>query len=299
MAGSVGRSPFQVGLRVDWFNPWGYGPVGILWRSALQFINPPVNEVGISVSFAERKFISEFAIQELHSLFQDEFPYVERAAPAPGPDILAVNGYAPLNIESPLSRWWLKSSDDRFVIQLQENFFALNWRRRAPRGEACDYPGYETMKGNFDRYLKIILQWQSSKGMGCPAPIAAELYYDDIIEIKQSQEKIKLSSFLSFWNSENAAAPLLGWSVNWVEQIGSDTAPSGPVMKFTAMLAGFAEEEEPEQFVPVLRLNFNAMGMLENMDGIDRFFEDAHLHVGARFNSLIASQAREAWGRKE
>ncbi len=256
-----------------------------------------MNEVGLSISFADRSFISEYAIQELHGLFMDELPHVERAHPTPGPDILPLQGHSPLNVDQPLSRWWFKSADERFVLQLQENFFGFNWRRIAPVADKAEYPGYEEMKARFDRYFAKIREWQISHGQSCPRPIAGELLYDDVIEIQQSTEPVKISSYLSFWNSVGQN-PVAGWNVNWVESFSKHTDKNESVMKFAALLAGFAKDEDPEQFVPVIRLNFAAMGMLKDIAGIDTFFEDAHLYIGARFKSIVSEQAQAAWGRK-
>lgn len=217
---------------------------------------------------------------------------MERVAPAPGPEILQIQGRPQLSLDGQMSRWWLKSADERLVLQLQENFFGFNWRRIASRGGPSDYPGYDSLKHDFDRHLQTLREWHRQNGTSLPSPVAVELLYDDIIEIQPTQERPKLSDFLSFWDYERDEA-MFGWNAGWLEGIGNAHPQQGRVMRFAAMQAGIPEGEA---LIPVIRLTFTAMGVVETFEDIDVFLADAHLHIRKRFIEVVTETVRRGWG---
>lgn len=261
-------------------------------EAALQFRNPPVNEVGITVAFGDKGVISDYEIGKIHDLYRDELPEIERAAPSPGSEILQMLGRPPLSLDGQMSRWWLKSRDDRFVLQLQENFLGFNWRRRASKGGQTEYPGYDHLKSEFDRHLNTLVRWHEGRGSSLPSPTAVELLYDDIIEIQVSDERPKLADFLSFWNYERDT-PMFGWNASWLEAISDNQTPNPPMMKFGAMQALIPDGKS---FSPVIRLTFTAMALVQSFADIDVFLHNAHLHIRRRFLEVVTETARSAWG---
>lgn len=268
-------------------------------RRKLKFVNPPVNEVGISVSFSERGAISDYHIESLHDLFRAELPSIERAFAAPGPEVLLMSGHPPLNIDPAIGRWWLKSADDTIVLQLQENFIGLNWRRRSALDVPPEYPGYDEMASRFHRYVGMLKAWHEDRGGTLPQPVACELLYDDLVQFQPQTERAELSSILQFWPSQKQR--MVGWNTGWLEPLdgeGSDVAMNGAVMRFAAMAATVTDPIAPATPRPIVRLSFVAMCPSDSWSGVAAFLQAAHAHIRTRFIDIIVPEARQAWGEK-
>lgn len=138
----------------------------------LKFKNPPINELVIGTYFNPPLF-------ELHaehvglfwSRIRKEFPRISQQAPIgaiiddPG-DIF------------PLPRFWIISENDVTLIQIQKNAFLFNWRRRNE-----DYPHYDALKAEFDRfYLEFSDFLKSEAGIVDIGIEVCELTYVNLIK---------------------------------------------------------------------------------------------------------------------
>lgn len=266
----------------------------------LKFVNPPVNEVGLSITFVERPLVSDYDIREFHDLFRDEFPQIERAFAAPGPEILPVLGAAPLNSDPRLGRWWFKSPGDDYVLQVQENFLGLNWRRKSALHEPSQYPGFDVLVARFLQITQKAQAWVAGKGGVTPKPFAGELLYDDLIRaLPNAEGKTKLSDILTFWPDPSLIwereTPMQGWTSSWLEPLGYDPGGQLGWMRFTAVAAAAIDEAAGGKMVPIVRLSFNGMSAIDGWDRVDPFFQRAHKHILERFFALVRLEARAAW----
>ena len=115
---------------------------------ALDFKNPPVNEVVIGIYFDQP--ISALRNQHIGLFWEkirEDFPKVQQQPPLGlpveiGPPQVADEFF-------PMPRYWFISEDDTYVIQIDKGAFIFNWRRR----ESNEYPRFhKQIKPKFDLY---------------------------------------------------------------------------------------------------------------------------------------------------
>src|SRR5260370_23658438 len=140
-----------------------------LMSSAIKFENPPVQEVAFSVSFQTPKPMSAAFIGIFWSQVRQEFPDLSEGPPIPAvveapSEGVAVNfmpQFQMLNLPH-LRRAILKSKDGRYIIQLQQDKFVLNWTR----GKSKTYPDFETAFSEFESQLKLLNSTLQAEGFG-------------------------------------------------------------------------------------------------------------------------------------
>lgn len=109
-------------------------------RPLPKYQRPPVVEVGISVFFKQLPLFKSahfgrfWDLNPDYSSAEDQPPVFEGGGPPPGLMVL------------PLPRVFLITGDSNYVIQLQSDFFAHNWRK-VKVDDA--YPSFEKAKGIF------------------------------------------------------------------------------------------------------------------------------------------------------
>ena len=261
----------------------------------MAFVNPPVHEVSLSVSFASRAAASDYDVRQIHDLFREELPVCQRAPAFQGSELLPALGVLPLNSEEPVpSRWWFKSEDDALLLQVQENFLALNWRRRTQIDSPNYYPGFDILFETFKRHVETLRQWLMRNDSAMPNPIATELFYDDLIRFPSSEtERIRLSDVLAFWPAQERQ--LAGWNLAWAEPLADPPTVEAGVLKFAATVAGVSGEVTGGTLRPIVRLNWTALAATRTWEESDSFLQRAHGHISERFNEVVTASARATW----
>jgi len=148
---------------------------------------PPVNEVALAVGFApEDLLLGPLLPQVLGPWFQDRDqitiapPYEMPLETPSGQD--AWSGNAPpfeiRAIATPEPRYWITSGGDVYVLQVQRDYIALNWRRRNPTQE---YVHFDALRARFADILSTVQGNLAAMGRAL-APNKAELTYVNLIE---------------------------------------------------------------------------------------------------------------------
>ncbi len=142
----------------------------------VRFKNPPINEVVIGVYFDPKivAFRSEH-VGILWSKLREEFPTVEQRPPLNSP----IRGNETLLELMPMPRYWFVSEDQVTLIQIQQDAFFLNWRRKD-----SEYPHFEeNLKPSFDKYYGIFKSFlKNDLGVENLRIGHCELTYIDLIE---------------------------------------------------------------------------------------------------------------------
>ncbi len=117
---------------------------------AIKYINPPVNELIIGLYFSQPIIpLRSEHVGLFWSQVRKEFPTIkqqpELALPLAGPLFSLQVDFADGLYPTP--RFWLESTDNTYLIQIQRNAFILNWRK----GKSS-YPHFDTVKHKFDNY---------------------------------------------------------------------------------------------------------------------------------------------------
>jgi uncharacterized protein (TIGR04255 family) len=120
------------------------------------YTDPPVDEVAIALQFAPVPNFSDSVIADFFQRVRDaypnfqyqprfDFPVEHLAEPAAPQAMINLNPiFAPMTAPQMGNRTWLVSEDESSLIQLQDNWFAHNWRHRL-----AAYPQFESILAEF------------------------------------------------------------------------------------------------------------------------------------------------------
>ncbi len=145
------------------------------------FDAPPVIEVVLAVAFEPLPGLSNVRLVETWvELFRSRFPSAEERpaydAPielfdvSPGPEVRVSTSFGP-----PPMRLWMISEAGTELIQLQNGWFARNWRKT---GEGDEYPRYENhIRPAFENDLREFVSYIEDKGLGTVIATQCEVTY--------------------------------------------------------------------------------------------------------------------------
>ena len=143
-------------------------------QSNIKYENPPIDEIVCDILFDSIKDLRTGHFGILWEKFRPDFPEIEdHILLAPVPE----------DLETPnkllLPRIWFVHKNENEVVQVQQNRFIHNWRKRQPDDE---YPGYEKVIENFERrYLSRFQQLLAEENLGNLVARKYELTYIDLI----------------------------------------------------------------------------------------------------------------------
>jgi uncharacterized protein (TIGR04255 family) len=263
---------------------------------------PPVNEVSLSVALAPQDLLIGPRLPEiLGSAFSRyskievvpvynmpvEYPSPQESFPRSGIPRLE---FVPAGGVEP--RYWLVSDDDVYVVQVQRDYLAFNWRRREPGQE---YVRYSTIRANFSEVSSTIQENLTAKG-GQLLPQRAELTYVNVIApnaVWRSLSDIHRLIAIRFAESSSYEQLAFSYSKALYEQdgpwIGRLHVALNPVYDWM--------KDEPR-----LTLNITARSGNFSKPSIGaalNFLDVAHNYINSTFLDLLTAEAREMWGLDE
>jgi len=259
-------------------------------------LRPPINEVVLSVGLARQVALSG---PQLPSILGDWFtahPRIETAAPyeiPPEPAELIGAFQAPSLrlIGNQVPRYWLISTDDQELVQVQPDYLALNWRFR---NETNQYPGYGEMRNRFSDLLETASSGLS-RHQGALRPTRAELTYIDVIRPSALWSShrdthklinVALPSGASYEQlSFSYSRQLTSLSDEFVGRLHVSVSPAVDWVK-----------REPQLNVTftVRSADFHEAGIEEILE----FLDLAHSEIEDAFHRLIRVEVLSAWGLK-
>jgi uncharacterized protein (TIGR04255 family) len=135
---------------------------------SLDFEKPPINEVVIGIYFKPVIQIRAESLGIFWEKIRNDLPATLQVAP--------LTPQTPVIGEVfPLPRFWFHSKDETRLLQLQRDLFFYNWRERADQ-----YPRFETIKLEFDRYYSAFSKFVKDLGVIQPEVTAIELTYVNV-----------------------------------------------------------------------------------------------------------------------
>lgn len=132
--------------------------------------DPPVTEVSVGLVHQSWDKLRAPHLGLLWQRIRDDFPTIEHASP------LGLVVIDPAN--PPLPRVWFVHRDDDAVIQVQNDRYLYNWRRKT---ESQVYPRYEAIMSAFENGLEHVVAWSQELGLGDITPIQLGLEYVNLI----------------------------------------------------------------------------------------------------------------------
>ena len=256
-------------------------------QSPIIYESPPIDEIVCGIRFDSIKELRSGHFGILWQKFRPDFPKIE--------DHNLVNPVPMEDFENPdklpLPRVWFIHENENELIQVQRNRFLHNWRKRRPDDE---YPGYEKVVENFEKYLSCFQDFLVEENLGHLVPKQYELTYIDLIPKGQGWE--------SPGNLENVFPNLLSLtrrdillsdvkSINW--QIILDLPNSLGEVSIsirTAQRISNSQELIHVEYKTISNRPYQPMRA---------WFEDAHNAITNFFSNLVSDEIQEKfWGRK-
>lgn len=263
----------------------------------LAFANPPVWELGISVGFGSF-LVNMYDIKEIHGLFSDRFPRPEKQPNFAGLDPFPAPNSVPtvpqIIFQSPgLSRWWFVSDTGNDLIQVQENFFARNWRRLTAPPESVSYPGFDAIFEEFRESISTLTSWSERNGNTSPPPAIAEVLYDNLIPLdRKDGSPVKFSEVvkaLKFDPPFKAG----GMQLTWLQYVDDDADESTPLdLQVEISRVSLTIPPTARQYA---KLTFRARRPVSSWTAAFEFMSDAHAKLRDRLVELTTDECRATW----
>jgi uncharacterized protein (TIGR04255 family) len=277
----------------------------------VSFGSPPVAEVVTSIRFAPISIDIYLSLGLLRDeSWIDEFPKLERQARYEMPTEV-FGGHRPPTFEfglqaiPSLPRLWFVSDDGAELLQVQDNWFAANWRRRfAPgiNGEGVDYDRWKARREAFARHWTTLAEWIISHG-GSAAPDQYEVTYinhivpimgvwsshSDISGVLPAVQAPSSPGTLPeqvIWNSRSLVPPADGMPEARLHI--SATPAFAPPGKATP-------ETEP---VPVIVLELTVRGEPPKSGDLMSVLDRGRKVIVEAFLAVTSDKARQAWEQK-
>ncbi|MDQ4032248.1 MAG: TIGR04255 family protein, partial [Actinomycetota bacterium] len=272
---------------------------------------PPVNEVAISISFEPQsalegprllvglgEILAEFPqVTEVQPYeMADERPFEERIVQPPAPQIQFVN-----SSQMPRRYWLTGLNDSNLLLQVQANYFALNWRRQEG-GEY--YPGFEHLLERFEHYLLMLQSAVLKQGGQALNVSQLELTYINLLHPD------------ALWGSIRDVHKVVTVRVPDVDEIDQlSVSYSEPVWDesssfygrmHTAVSTGYQPKEQPTELrplsikdmTPVINISITTRSarIKDVAESVKTRFKTAHDAVTGTFNRITSDEARASWG---
>lgn len=142
-------------------------------KTLVKFSNPPVVEVVCGQQFATIREWRSHHYGLFWQTLEGDLPVVEDKPPLPTGFELPLGPASPPKFEymdSFLPRVWFHSQDRRKMVQVQNDRLLFNWRKS---GEDHNYPSFEVVKREFDKYSSKFSDFLKSAGF---APLNTNQY---------------------------------------------------------------------------------------------------------------------------
>jgi uncharacterized protein (TIGR04255 family) len=258
-----------------------------------RYINPPIWEMGLSVRTEKPEVFDLFEIKDLHAEFSEQYPKVARQSDVVGLEIGDINSPSvAFGLQVPLTRWWFLSPDSHSLLQFQENFVARNWRALSMAASERNYPGYETLKTEFEATVATVTAWHERHGRSMPTPAISEVLYDNLIPMLRPDGTVMKTSEVLWPLSQLPDQPKVGLNLGWQQHMKGQDQHEPPAIQIAAAVVGVMVEGQVKPFV---KLTFAIRGQPKTWPEVLGFFDRAHTEVHTLLPQMITEECRAQW----
>ena len=266
--------------------------------------NPPVWEAAVGAVTQLATVYDHFEIAQVHQLFADEFPKVERQPPLLGlrPFIASGSGTSivPTSVQVEAlqalgpERWWFSSADGHNIFQVQDDFIGRNWRRTDPsRAPDQHYPAFSGLLAGLKDGVERMKFYHRAAGREMPNPRLCDvLYINHLSGIREDGSVRRFREILPWLNftEEIRKGQLF---ISWVERINE----SGLTLLVQAhhLGMGIVDAGKGTSITPFMRLAFNARGACSSWEEHYTMADEAHAYMRQRLLALTSDELRATW----
>lgn len=267
-----------------------------------KFKEPPVVELALGVQFERLERLKAVHYGLWWQAIREQFPKVEEHAPL-GPIMEPFDLTQPVEVNVQISdspppmRWWFLTKEATRLIQIQEDRFVYNWRKRAASNEP--YPSYDDLIEDFMGYLKSFCAFLAEGKHGLFNPNMCEITYVNHVvagnEWKDHSEMHKVTTLVAPRYSDGYLPPMEGIGFNTTYLMKQDTRALGR-LKVNVAPAFRGKDKLP---VTVLNVSAFALPSSKDVDGVRAALDRAHEWTVRGFASVTPTEMHKVWGRTQ
>jgi uncharacterized protein (TIGR04255 family) len=261
------------------------------------FKQPPITEVALSIQFEALPGLRAIHLGAIWDIFgRTEFPRTEEQPPLPPQSerVGASHGFFPPQISilnvPPLPRYFFISSNGSEVIQIQQDRFGYNWRKRE---EEDEYPRFGAIEAKFQEYAGRFVSFIQEHGLGDARITQAEVTYVNLIRTEGVPGKVEkvVSVFSGDYTDHFLHDP---------EEV--HLALKYPITRNGQFCGRLYVDVRPTASLEdgaALNMVLSARGKPDGNDikAAQGFFEVAHEQIVSGFASITSKQMHLIWGR--
>lgn len=258
------------------------------------FREPPLQEVALSVQFTPLDALSVPHIGLLWDGFRERFPKTEEHPPIEP----AFERFGAVQIREPIRlrvrqkyprpRVWFVNDEETNLLQIQEDRFVSNWRRRSAEAE---YPRYPILRKSFLGDFGTFQDFVRTHDLGELDLVQCEVTYVNHFELP---EPLTIGEAVTVFR-ESYSEPFLpdieGGALRLRYVITCADKPCGRLH----VHADLSRQSG-------VRLVLTARGPLrggESTEGVCGFFDLGHEWIVRGFTAMTSGQLHKKWGRTQ
>lgn len=255
------------------------------------YLNPPIEEVAIAVQFPSVEGLYDAHVGLYWQMIRNDYPRVETHPridmPIESADIPALQPVL-FPITGPLpNRTWLISEADDFLVQVQSNKFAQNWRRRK-----SPYSHFETLwemfNSNFGKFQDLL----KNENLTIPAIQQIEITYINWVTDIPTGGFLKAASYASI-TAYNRTFQVAGQNFAFRYDLNEDPIERLYVQCQPAIRTA-SPEDKGSQFAFVYRAT-RSDGLTG--DEVANYAHSGREVIVQSFSDLTTEEAQRAWGK--
>lgn len=216
---------------------------------------------------------------------KEEFPLTRDMVPLP--DVSEMPSVE-LLLMPPLRRVFMLSGDQRYVVQLQDTRFNLNWRKVDP---ADQYPRFSAVFAKFQHAWGSFAEFAELASLGNLIPGRYELTYVNHLDMKSDGFSRELETKVKMLKWEGIGASFLPAPVSvsgaWQFQMPDSKG---------ICAANLSHAKRPDGR-DLLVLNISCAGPASSRYSMKEWFDTAHEWIVRGFTDLTTDEAHQEWGR--
>jgi uncharacterized protein (TIGR04255 family) len=271
-------------------------------NSLPEYEKPPVVEVALSVQFERIEALHTPQLGLVWEAFRERFPKTQEHPPldpvfeqfgAPG----SGKPSATLELLSafPTPRVWFLAENETELLQVQQDKFVRNWRKR---GAAEEYPRYRRLRKSFQEDLEKFCRLVEAQEWGRVEPNQCEVTYVNLIPAGEGwQDHGELERVITVFTSR--------YSDDWREKLEESAVNVKYVLKDETdvpvgrLHVGAAPVLRLSDKRPAIRLTLTARGKPEGggIDGVFRFLDRGREAIVRGFTALTTENMHRIWKR--
>ncbi len=263
-----------------------------------EFDKPPVDEVILGTQFERLSGLQAPHLGLVWGRFREMFPRVAQKEPISrateqfGPP---VNGQITVELSQDYAtpRCWFIAADDSQLIQVQQDRFLHNWRKRED-----DYPRYSHLRERFMEELGQLSDFVREEGIGPLHHDQCEVTYSNVIVLEEGDGfagVAKVSPLLSGAPSEGflPVQETIRHKVTYPITVEGDPTPLG------RLHVDFIPGHRKADLRPIVALRLTARGapIGDEIEGVMEFLDLGHEWIVRGFTSVTSEAMHTLWGR--